>query len=156
MRGVPPVRAGPAPGSGSEDKDAARRVRAAGARQGAAAGVCGTPCAPSSTSTRSSTTSPPSSMQLLQGEDRREGQPQAQPWSHKRALPAAPRSAWTECISYVSSNLQYADSGCNLVKFRQLQTRALGMVRSHALAVLRSASSQVRFWNFSTPSLVLV
>lgn len=52
-----------------------------------------------------------------------------------------------ECISYVSSNLQYADSGVYLVKFRQLQTRALGMVRSHVLAVLRSASSQV--WSCS-------
>lgn len=49
-----------------------------------------------------------------------------------------------ECISYVGSNLQYADSNVYLVKFRQLQSRALGMVRSHVLSVLRSASGQVQ------------
>ncbi|XP_077236497.1 sec34-like family protein isoform X2 [Tasmannia lanceolata] len=48
-----------------------------------------------------------------------------------------------ECISYVESNPQYAESTVYLVKFRQLQSRALGMIRSHVLSVLRSASSQV-------------
>lgn len=49
-----------------------------------------------------------------------------------------------ECISYVGSNLQYKHSDIYLKKFRHLQSRALGMVRSHALAVLRNASSQVQ------------
>ncbi|GJP83624.1 hypothetical protein CLOP_g13752 [Closterium sp. NIES-67] len=48
-----------------------------------------------------------------------------------------------ECITYVASNLQYADANIYLVKFRQLQSRALGMVRSHVLSVLRSAANQV-------------
>eukprot|EP00271_Cylindrocystis_brebissonii_P007614 TRINITY_DN21191_c0_g1_i1.p1 TRINITY_DN21191_c0_g1~~TRINITY_DN21191_c0_g1_i1.p1 ORF type:complete len:848 (+),score=186.53 TRINITY_DN21191_c0_g1_i1:421-2964(+) len=48
-----------------------------------------------------------------------------------------------ECISYVGSNLQYKDSDVYLKKFRHLQSRALGMVRSHALSVLRTASAQV-------------
>lgn len=48
-----------------------------------------------------------------------------------------------ECISYVESNPQYAESGVYLVKFRQLQSRALGMIRSHVLTVLKGASSQV-------------
>merc|ERR1711915_1161394 len=49
-----------------------------------------------------------------------------------------------ECISYVANNPQYADSGVYLVKFRQLQSRALGMVRSHVLSVLKNAASQVQ------------
>ncbi|PIA43265.1 hypothetical protein AQUCO_02000593v1 [Aquilegia coerulea] len=48
-----------------------------------------------------------------------------------------------ECISYVERNPQYAESSVYLVKFRQLQSRALGMIRSHVLSVLKSASSQV-------------
>ncbi|KAL5698585.1 Golgi transport complex subunit 3 [Ranunculus cassubicifolius] len=48
-----------------------------------------------------------------------------------------------ECISYVERNPQYAESGVYLVKFRQLQSRALGMIRSHVLSILKSASSQV-------------
>ncbi|MED6147601.1 Golgi transport complex subunit 3 [Stylosanthes scabra] len=47
-----------------------------------------------------------------------------------------------ECISYVESNPQYAESSVYLLKFRQLQSRALGMMRSHVLAVLKGASSQ--------------
>ncbi|KAE8735272.1 Sec34-like family protein isoform 2 [Hibiscus syriacus] len=49
-----------------------------------------------------------------------------------------------ECISYVESNAQYAEPGVYLLKFRQLQSRALGMIRSHVLSVLKSASSQVQ------------
>jgi len=49
-----------------------------------------------------------------------------------------------DCISYVESNPQYAESGVYLVKFRQLQSRALGIIRSHVLSVLKGASSQVQ------------
>ncbi|KAI8019354.1 Conserved oligomeric Golgi complex subunit 3 [Camellia lanceoleosa] len=49
-----------------------------------------------------------------------------------------------ECISYVESNPQYAESSVYLVKFRQLQSRALGMIRSHVLSVLKNTSSQVQ------------
>ncbi|XAR53530.1 hypothetical protein NMG60_11022121 [Bertholletia excelsa] len=49
-----------------------------------------------------------------------------------------------DCISYVESNPQYAESSVYLVKFRQLQSRALGMIRSHVLSVLKNASSQVQ------------
>ncbi|KAJ1295307.1 hypothetical protein BS78_01G214000 [Paspalum vaginatum] len=49
-----------------------------------------------------------------------------------------------DCISYVESNPQYAESAVYLVKFRQLQSRALGMIRSHVLSVLKGASSQVQ------------
>lgn len=49
-----------------------------------------------------------------------------------------------DCISYVESNPQYAESSVYLLKFRQLQSRALGMIRSHVLSVLKSASSQVQ------------
>lgn len=48
-----------------------------------------------------------------------------------------------ECISYVESNPQYAESSVYLVKFRQLQSRALSMIRSHIHSVLKNASSQV-------------
>ncbi|KAF7837597.1 conserved oligomeric Golgi complex subunit 3 [Senna tora] len=49
-----------------------------------------------------------------------------------------------ECITYVESNPQYAESNVYLLKFRQLQSRALGLMRSHVLAVLKGASSQVQ------------
>ena len=49
-----------------------------------------------------------------------------------------------ECISYVTNNPQYADSSVYLVKFKQLQSRALGMVRTHVQNVLRNASLQVQ------------
>nr|CAD1827339.1 unnamed protein product [Ananas comosus var. bracteatus] len=49
-----------------------------------------------------------------------------------------------DCISYVESNPQYAESAVYLVKFRQLQSRALGMIRSHVVSVLKGASSQVQ------------
>ncbi|KAG8657160.1 hypothetical protein MANES_03G045400v8 [Manihot esculenta] len=49
-----------------------------------------------------------------------------------------------ECISYVESIPQYAESSVYLLKFRQLQSRALGMIRSHVLSVLKGASSQVQ------------
>ncbi|KAK1266136.1 hypothetical protein QJS04_geneDACA009111 [Acorus gramineus] len=49
-----------------------------------------------------------------------------------------------ECISYVESNSQYAESGVYLVKFRQLQSRALSMIRSHVLSVLKHSSAQVQ------------
>ncbi|KAJ6823791.1 conserved oligomeric Golgi complex subunit 3-like [Iris pallida] len=49
-----------------------------------------------------------------------------------------------DCISYVEGNPQYAESGVYLVKFRQLQSRALGMIRSHVFSVLKGASSQVQ------------
>ncbi|XP_076899343.1 conserved oligomeric Golgi complex subunit 3-like isoform X2 [Bidens hawaiensis] len=49
-----------------------------------------------------------------------------------------------ECISYVENNPQYAESGVYLVKFRQLQSRALGMIRAHVLSVLKSSTSQVQ------------
>lgn len=48
-----------------------------------------------------------------------------------------------ECITYVESNPQYAESSVYLVKFRQLQSRALSMIRSHIHSVLKNASSQV-------------
>ncbi|MCL7041568.1 hypothetical protein MKW94_006755, partial [Papaver nudicaule] len=48
-----------------------------------------------------------------------------------------------ECISYVENNSQYAESGVYIIKFKQLQSRALGMIRSHVLSVLKNASSQV-------------
>ncbi|TYH66158.1 hypothetical protein ES332_D06G104100v1 [Gossypium tomentosum] len=47
-----------------------------------------------------------------------------------------------ECISYVENNPQYAESSVYLLKFRQLQSRALGLIRSHVLSVLKRASSQ--------------
>ncbi|CAN1761347.1 Conserved oligomeric Golgi complex subunit 3 [Linum perenne] len=49
-----------------------------------------------------------------------------------------------ECIAYVESNPQYAESSVYLLKFRQLQSRALGLIRSHVLSVLKGASSQVQ------------
>lgn len=49
-----------------------------------------------------------------------------------------------ECISYVENNPQYAESGVYLVKFCQLQSRALGMIRAHVLSVLKNSTSQVQ------------
>ncbi|CAN7064586.1 unnamed protein product [Brassica oleracea var. botrytis] len=49
-----------------------------------------------------------------------------------------------ECISYILSNPQYAESSVYLLKFRQLQSRALGMIRTYILAVLKTAASQVQ------------
>ncbi|CAK7352282.1 unnamed protein product [Dovyalis caffra] len=49
-----------------------------------------------------------------------------------------------ECISYVESNPQYAESSVYLLKFRQLQSRVLGMIRNHVVSVLKNASSQVQ------------
>ncbi|KAK1668330.1 hypothetical protein QYE76_056489 [Lolium multiflorum] len=49
-----------------------------------------------------------------------------------------------DCISYVENNPQYAESAVYLVKFRQLQSRALGMIRSHVLSTLKAASAQVQ------------
>ncbi|XP_022754751.1 conserved oligomeric Golgi complex subunit 3-like isoform X2 [Durio zibethinus] len=49
-----------------------------------------------------------------------------------------------ECIMYVENNPQYAESSVYLLKFHQLQSRALGMIRSHVLSVIKSASSQVQ------------
>ncbi|MQM18325.1 hypothetical protein Taro_051316, partial [Colocasia esculenta] len=48
-----------------------------------------------------------------------------------------------ECILYVENNPQYAESGVYLVKFRQHQSRALGLIRTHVLSVLKNASFQV-------------
>ncbi|CAN6563589.1 unnamed protein product [Malus baccata var. baccata] len=61
---------------------------------------------------------------------------------HENFLPLLKRL--DECISYVESNPQYAESSVYLLKFRQLQSRALGMIRSHVLSVLKGASSQVQ------------
>ncbi|KAL6010558.1 Golgi transport complex subunit 3 [Asimina triloba] len=49
-----------------------------------------------------------------------------------------------ENVRYVETNPQYAESTVYLVKFRQLQSRALAMIRSHVLSVLKNASSQVQ------------
>ncbi|KAL9311616.1 putative oligomeric Golgi complex, subunit 3 protein [Arabidopsis thaliana] len=49
-----------------------------------------------------------------------------------------------ECISYIEDNPQYAESSVYLLKFRQLQSRALGMIRTYILAVLKTAASQVQ------------
>ncbi|XP_044962426.1 conserved oligomeric Golgi complex subunit 3 isoform X2 [Hordeum vulgare subsp. vulgare] len=49
-----------------------------------------------------------------------------------------------DCILYVENNPLYAESAVYLVKFRQLQSRALGMIRSHVLSTLKGASSQVQ------------
>ncbi|PPD86759.1 hypothetical protein GOBAR_DD16299 [Gossypium barbadense] len=49
-----------------------------------------------------------------------------------------------ECISYVENNPQYAESSVYLLKFHQLQSRALGLIRSHVLSVLKRASSTVQ------------
>lgn len=48
-----------------------------------------------------------------------------------------------ECISYVSSNPQYADASSYASKFRQLQQRALATMRTKVAQVLQHASEQV-------------
>eukprot|EP00897_Mesotaenium_endlicherianum_P000101 jgi/Mesen1/10091/ME000074S09433 len=79
-----------------------------------------------------------------------------------RACACACATVWHPGTSYVGANLQYADSSTYLVKFRQLQSRALGMVRSHLLSCLRQASAQVQaaikeaLANSSTPGQVTI
>mmetsp|Transcript_38034 Transcript_38034/g.90364 ORF Transcript_38034/g.90364 Transcript_38034/m.90364 type:complete len:779 (+) Transcript_38034:255-2591(+) len=48
-----------------------------------------------------------------------------------------------ECITFVSSNPQYAESATYQAKFRQLQSRALATIRSRVKSVLDKASAQV-------------
>lgn len=62
--------------------------------------------------------------------------------AHENFLPLLKKL--DDSISYVESNPQYAECNVYLVKFRQLQSRALGMIRSHVLSVLRNTSSQVQ------------
>ncbi|KAL0426741.1 UNVERIFIED_CONTAM: Conserved oligomeric Golgi complex subunit [Sesamum latifolium] len=62
--------------------------------------------------------------------------------THENFLPLLKRV--DDCISYVESNPQYAECNVYLVKFRQLQSRALGMIRTHVLSVLKNTSSQVQ------------
>ncbi|EIE20882.1 Sec34-domain-containing protein [Coccomyxa subellipsoidea C-169] len=49
-----------------------------------------------------------------------------------------------ECITYVASNPQYADSTAYAGKFRQLHGRALATVRAKVQQVMRHASEQVQ------------
>ncbi|KAG2494830.1 hypothetical protein HYH03_007071 [Edaphochlamys debaryana] len=49
-----------------------------------------------------------------------------------------------DCMAYVANNPQYADAGQYSAKFRQLQGRALGAVRSKVQQVLRAAVQQVQ------------
>ena len=46
-----------------------------------------------------------------------------------------------DAIAYVAANPQYADSIAYAARFRQLQARALGLVRSRAQAALRAAAA---------------
>ncbi|KAG6390917.1 hypothetical protein SASPL_148662 [Salvia splendens] len=62
--------------------------------------------------------------------------------AHENFLPLLKRL--DDCISYVENNPQYAECNVYLVKFRQLQSRALGMIRSHVLSVLKNTSAQVQ------------
>lgn len=48
-----------------------------------------------------------------------------------------------ECIAYVAKNPQYADSATYINKFRQLQGRALGTVKTKVQQVLKQAIQQV-------------
>ncbi|KAK9825230.1 hypothetical protein WJX74_002000 [Apatococcus lobatus] len=48
-----------------------------------------------------------------------------------------------DCITFVTANPQYADSGAYAGRFRQLQARALATVRSKVQQVLRYAAEQV-------------
>lgn len=48
-----------------------------------------------------------------------------------------------ECIAFVADHPQYADSAAYAAKFKLLQTRALGSVRTHVFAALRQATQQV-------------
>lgn len=49
-----------------------------------------------------------------------------------------------ECVSYVAANPQYADAVTYANKFRQLQLKALGLVRGRVQSVLRSAAHTVQ------------
>jgi hypothetical protein len=49
-----------------------------------------------------------------------------------------------DCISYVAANPQYADAVTYANKFRQLQLKALGLVRGRVQSVLRSAAQTVQ------------
>lgn len=49
-----------------------------------------------------------------------------------------------ECISYVAANPQYADAVTYANKFRQLQLKALGLVRGRVQSVLRAAAQTVQ------------
>ncbi|XP_042035952.1 conserved oligomeric Golgi complex subunit 3-like [Salvia splendens] len=62
--------------------------------------------------------------------------------AHENFLPLLKRL--DDCISYVENNPQYAECNVYLVKFRQLQSRALGMIRSHVLSILKNTSAQVQ------------
>ncbi|KAL1532935.1 Golgi transport complex subunit 3 [Salvia divinorum] len=62
--------------------------------------------------------------------------------AHENFLPLLKRL--DDCISYVENNPQYAECNVYLVKFRQLQSRALGMIRSHVLSVLKNTSAQIQ------------
>ncbi|EPS73936.1 hypothetical protein M569_00814, partial [Genlisea aurea] len=62
--------------------------------------------------------------------------------AHDNFLPLLKRL--DDCISYSENNLQYAESSVYLLKFQQLQSRALGTIRSFVLSVLKNASSQVQ------------
>mmetsp|Transcript_26484 Transcript_26484/g.67336 ORF Transcript_26484/g.67336 Transcript_26484/m.67336 type:complete len:817 (-) Transcript_26484:272-2722(-) len=49
-----------------------------------------------------------------------------------------------DCMAYVATNPQYADAGTYTTKFRQLQARALGAVRSKVQQVMKHAVVQVQ------------
>jgi hypothetical protein len=49
-----------------------------------------------------------------------------------------------ECIGYVAANPQYADAVTYANKFRQLQLKALGLVRGRVQSVLRAAAQAVQ------------
>jgi hypothetical protein len=49
-----------------------------------------------------------------------------------------------ECIAYVAANPQYADAVAYATKFRQLQSRALGLVKGRVQTVLRQAAQTVQ------------
>ena len=48
-----------------------------------------------------------------------------------------------DCIAYVAANPQYADAVTYANKFRQLQARALGLVKGRMQLVLRNSSQEV-------------
>lgn len=48
-----------------------------------------------------------------------------------------------ECIAYVEENIQFKESPIYLVKFRLLQSQALGMIRSYVVNMLQQATQQV-------------
>ena len=49
-----------------------------------------------------------------------------------------------DCKSFVATNPQYADSGAYMAKFRQLQAKAMGAVRSRVQQVLKSSLANVQ------------